>query len=115
MTLTPLALLDYRPGVDTSPPYLTLDLTRPVLYVHFNPSAYPLKGGLFLDIKRMSDGHCWLATHPQIMTHGVGDTPDVAARDFQNMLLDRFRALLDSEKVLAPHLRQELEYLKTFV
>ena len=115
MTLTPLAPLDYLRGVDTSPPYLTLDLPRPPVYVHFNLSAYPLKGGLFLDIRRMSDGHCWLATHPQVMTHGVGDTPDAAARDFQSMLLDHFRALLDSEKVLAPHLRQELEYLKTLV
>jgi hypothetical protein len=114
MTLNPLAPADYRQGVGTSPLHLTLNLTTQIPYLLFNPSAYPLKGALFLDIKRMADGH-WLATHPQIMTHGVGDTPDMAARDFHNMLLDRFRALLDSEKVLAPHLRQELECLKTLV
>ena len=114
MTLNPLAPLDYRQLVATSPLQFTLRPTGQINVLLINPSAYPLKAALFLDIKRMADGH-WLATHPQIMTHGVGDTSDMAATDFHNMLLDRFRALLDSEKVLAPHLRQELEYLKTLV
>jgi hypothetical protein len=59
----------------------------------------------------MNDGR-WLATHPEVMTHGVGDTPDMAARDFQSMLVDLFIELVESESVLATHLQRELEYLR---
>lgn len=111
MTLNALVSLDYRQSVGASPLHLTLWPTRQIEYLLINPSAYPLKGALFLEIKRMADGR-WLATHPQIMTHGVGATPEAAARDFQSMLDDLFRELTESEAILAPHLRSELEYLR---
>ena len=69
---------------------------------------------LLLNVQQTDDGYC-LATHPEIMTHGVGRTPDAAAQNFLNMMLDLFRELADSEDVLAPHLRAELEYLREIV
>ena len=64
------------------------------------------------EIRRLSsDRPCWYATHPWVMTHGVGGTPEEALADFQDMLSDYFRGLWESKDVLAPHLQKELEYI----
>ena len=54
----------------------------------------------------------WLATNPNIATHGVGETLESAIDDFMSMLFDLYEELLDSEDVLAPHLLDELDYLR---
>ena len=112
MTLPPL---EFRPGQDstnTAPVYGSVPLPGRLQYLLADPARRILRTSLLLEVKRMDDGR-WLATNPEIMTHGVGNTPDAAVRDYQSMLIDLFLELLESENVLAPHLHSELEQLRT--
>lgn len=73
-----------------------------------------LRVSITLFVDKTEEGH-WLVTHPEIMTHGVGDTPEAAVKDFESMLIDLFRELVESENVLADHLRKELKHLRTLL
>src|SRR5579859_3803763 len=73
-----------------------------------------LNNPLELEAEKTESGY-WLITHPQIMTHGTGETPESAAKDFLDMLEDLFHELVESEVVLAPNLEKDLNYLKTIL
>jgi predicted RNase H-like HicB family nuclease len=67
-----------------------------------------------LDAERIEDGS-WLVSHPELTVYGVGENLGEATEDFQSMLLDLYAELVASEDVLAPHLKDELEYLRTIL
>ena len=53
----------------------------------------------------------WLATHPDILVYGTGETPQAAVREFVELAQDLHRELHDSRNVLAPHLLHDLDVL----
>jgi predicted RNase H-like HicB family nuclease len=59
----------------------------------------------------LTEGNRWVATTPIITVHGVGDTPREAANELRSMIFDYYKELLESEELLAPHLKNELDYL----
>jgi len=106
-----------NPEVDTTgtaPTFEEVPVSPHSSWLLVDPAGRHFRVSVVLDVQRTERGH-WLATHPDIMTHGVGRTREAAVRDFQSMLLDLFRELVDSEDVLAPHLRRELRYLRTIL
>ena len=73
-----------------------------------------LRAPVQLQLEQSEEGY-WIATNPRIMTYGTGDSIEAAATDFLSMLKDLFDELVNSENVLAPHLLEELEYLRTLL
>lgn len=106
MTLCEIAL-----DAGTAPAFATVPVAAQRSKILVDPSRRVLRNTLLLNIQQMNDGS-WLATNPQILTHGVGDTPERAAEDFRGMMIDLFKELVRSENVLAPHLKRELDYLR---
>ena len=89
------------------------DITRQSVILLDRSQRY-LKVPLTLIAERMEDGQ-WVVTEVDIMTHGVGESIEDAVLDFQSMLLDYFKELVDSEDVLSPHLRRELNFLRAIL
>ena len=111
MSLHELTLSFPNDTAGSAPPFTRVPRRQRLEKFLFDPSHRYLKLPLQITIERTQRGH-WLVTCPGISTHGVGTTPEAAVRDFQSMLDDLFRELTESETVLAPHLRSELEYLR---
>ena len=65
-----------------------------------------------LDIQEATPGGYWFVTHPQILTHGQGNTAAKAVCDFQSKVVDLFQELVASEAILAPQLQRQLNYLR---
>ena len=112
MTLHEFTLSPCQQARGTAPAWLDLRVPPRDEWLLVFPPGRVLKRPLRLVIKKTADGR-WLATNSAIMTHGVGDTPEAAARDYQSMVVDLYAELIESESILAPHLRRELEYLRT--
>jgi predicted RNase H-like HicB family nuclease len=72
------------------------------------------KEALTVYIEQLEDGS-FVARNPSIMTHGVGDTCEDALSDYQEMLIDYFKSLVESENILASHLCRQLEFLRTIL
>ncbi len=105
--------LDMRAYGATPPvPQWDMPLHRTASRVLLDPSETLLRRMVVLDVEPTRDGR-WLATNAAIATHGVGDTPDEAVLDFEEMMFGLFRELVRSEEVLAPHLQRQLEYLRS--
>jgi hypothetical protein len=111
MTVREIAFVPGQVAAGTPPSYADFKVPSRRVGVLTDPSRTVLKVAVLLDMQQMNDGR-WLATHSDIMTHGVGDTPERAMQDFQSMMLDLFKELLRSESLLAPHLRRELDYMR---
>ena len=79
-----------------------------------DPSQTILKQSIQLTITRIEDGG-WLAQTPRINTYGYGETVSEAAKDFFSMLNDLYCELKTTEDVLAPHLKHDLDYLRTLL
>ena len=72
------------------------------------------KAPIELTAEQTQEGY-WIVTNPQIMTHGMGDTCEQGVDDFKDMLFDYFKELVESETVLAPHLENQLNYLRSIL
>lgn len=77
-------------------------------------SGTHLKKPILLNVER-TESNNWLATHSTILTHGYGESAIDAARNFHSMLIDLFIELVESEDMLAPHLQEELDYLREII
>lgn len=111
MTISEIAFVPGQVAAGTPPSYADVRVPSRVASLLTDPSRSILRAAVQLDMNQMNDGR-WLATSPHIMTHGVGDTPEGAMQDFQSMMLDLFKELVQSESLLAPHLRRELDYMR---
>ena len=101
------------------PPILYGDTAFATTELKYQPVEFLLyfkysKQQIILNVEPTEEG-LWLASNPRIYTYGSGETSEEAVSDFLNMLSDLYQELLDSEEVLAPHLKQELDYLKTLI
>lgn len=67
-----------------------------------------------LTAEQTQEGY-WIVTNPQIMTHGVGDTCEQSIDDFKEMLFDYFKELVGTKEVLAPNLKNQLNYLRSIL
>ena len=79
-----------------------------------DPTAHHLKKSVWVFVKQTQSGK-WMAYNPDIMTHGCGKSEIAAAQDFHDMMIGLYQELLNSEDQLAPHLKQELNYLKEII
>jgi len=79
-----------------------------------DPTGTHLKQALWVIVEPTESGR-WVAYHPIIRTHGYGKTEIEAVRDFLDMMIGLFLELVESEEELAPHLRQELDYLREVI
>lgn len=55
----------------------------------------------------------WLATHNSIKTHGYGDTPEKAVRDFRKMVAAYRMSLSEREQDLGEEMGRQLALLRT--
>ncbi len=84
------------------------------LVLLIDPSRRFLKVPLKLDAEKTEGGY-WLVSHPELTVYGAGKSIRSATKDFQSMLTDLFKELIESENVLAPHLKNELDFLRTYL
>jgi hypothetical protein len=107
MTTQSLSILA-NPSNNTAPIMVDIGF-RPVEYILWFSDTHES-----INVKvEPTESNLWLATNPNIMTQGVGGTPDDAMADYTSMIFDLYTELINSEENLAPHLLDELNYLKT--
>lgn len=108
--------LSVRKGAaNSSAPILHLhppSLFLPVNYLLQKTMCNHLKKAIQVTVSPTDDGG-WLAKAANILTYGYGDTPLEAVADFASMLDDLYMELSTTESVLAPHLKKDLDYLRT--
>ena len=69
---------------------------------------------LMVNVERTESGE-WIASHPIILTHGYGRSKDEAAVDFIEMVFSLYSDLSEDESILAPHLLEDLNYLREYI
>jgi hypothetical protein len=84
----------------------TAEVPTPSVFVMVLPNRQIIPLAL-----EQTESGVWLATHPAILVHGTGDTPQEAAVEFVEMARDQYEDYLSDREALAPHLLEELHAL----
>lgn len=100
------AILDPTTHTDFSARNKSISIDKFSYLIYFD-SGLPIE----LNVE-YTEGGRWLATNPNIMTHGVGYSPEEAVTDYESMLLDFYEELVNTEEDLSLHLLRELEQLR---
>jgi hypothetical protein len=95
----------------TSTPARYKDMQEVFIVDH---SGEHLKQPISISTEQTERGN-WVAYHPVILTHGYGKNPVEAAKDFHDMMIGLYLELSESEEELAPHLLDELNYLREII
>jgi hypothetical protein len=111
--MTTLDTITLRYSSDTQ--YKPRVFTTPTCAVMLLGASYLRFRKPIIVLAEYSNEGYWLVTNPDIYTHGMGTSCEEAVNDFENVLFDYFNELVNSEDVLAPHLKSQLNYLKSLI